>query len=207
MLDLSLVAKSVKNSLHDVGSWLVLLSVKNQDDSIVFDIVANTDDVAWNGKTFTAFPFSMQEITESTKGSLPTFTLSVSNVERVIQSYIESDITHGSGWTVDMMVVHSSNLSQTSPEVQFSFTTLSVIADETNVTFTIGMQNPIRQQFPRRKMMTNYCQHTFKQGGCTYAGADESCGKTLANCRAKFVGQKRIPALLFAGIPTGAIYA
>jgi len=207
MLDLSVVAKSVKNMLADGGTWFVLLSVKNKDNSIHFDIVANTDDVEWNGKTFIAFPFSMQDVTESTKGSLPNFTLSVCNVDRIVQSYIEGDVSHGSGWDVDMMVVHSSNLANTNPEVIFSFKTLNVTADENNVTFTIGMQNPLRQQFPRRKMMTNFCQNTFKSRGCTYTGSDTSCGKTIQDCRLKFPGQTRIPALVFSGIPTGSIYA
>lgn len=207
MLDLSVVAKSVKNKLDDGGTWLVLLSVKNKDSTIMFDIVANTDDVTWNGKTFTAFPFSMDEVNESTKGSLPTFTLSVCNVERVIQSYVENDASHGSGWDVDMMIVHSSNLANNTPEVQYSFKTLTVTADENNVSFSIGMQNPIRQLFPRRRMMTNYCQNTFKMRGCTYAGADTTCGKTIQDCRLKFPNSDRLPILVFSGIPTGSIYA
>lgn len=207
MLDLSTVAKSVKNKLDDGGVWLVLLSVKNKDLTVQFDIVANTDDVTWNGKEFTAFPFSMDEVQESTKGSLPSFQLSVCNVERVVQSYIEGDVSHGSGWDVDLMVVHSSNLANNNPEVIYSFKTLSVTADENNVVFTVGMQNPLRQQFPRRRMMTNFCQNTFKARGCTYAGADTICGKTISDCRLKFPNSDRLPILVFSGIPTGSIYA
>lgn len=207
MLDLSTVAKSVKNKLDDGGTWLVLLSVKNKDLTVQFDIVANTNDVTWNGKEFTAFPFSMDEVQESTKGSLPSFQLSVCNVERVVQSYIEGDISHGSGWDVDLMVVHSSNLANNNPEVIYSFKTLSVTADENNVVFTVGMQNPLRQQFPRRRMMTNFCQNTFKARGCTYIGSDTTCGKTIADCRLKFPSSDRLPILVFSGIPTGSIYA
>lgn len=207
MLDLSTVAKSVKNKLDDGGVWLVLLSVKNKDLTVQFDIVANTNDVTWNGKEFTAFPFSMDEVQESTKGSLPSFQLSVCNVERVVQSYIEGDVSHGSGWDVDLMVVHSSNLANNNPEVIYSFKTLSVTADENNVVFTVGMQNPLRQQFPRRRMMTNFCQNTFKARGCTYAGADTICGKTISDCRLKFPNSDRLPILVFSGIPTGSIYA
>lgn len=207
MLDLSTVAKSVKNKLDDGGTWLVLLSVKNKDLTIQFDIVANTDDVDWNGKTFTAFPFSMDEVQESTKGSLPSFQLSVCNVERLVQSYVEQDTTHGSGWDVDLMVVHSSNLANNNPEVIYSFKTLSVTADENNVFFTVGMQNPLRQMFPRRRMMTNFCQNTFKVRGCTYTGSDTSCGKTISDCRLKFPSSDRLPILVFSGIPTSSIYA
>ena len=207
MLDLSTVAKSVKNKLDDGGVWLVLLSVKNKDLTVQFDIVANTNDVTWNGKEFTAFPFSMDEVQESTKGSLPSFQLSVCNVERVVQSYIEGDVSHGSGWDVDLMVVHSSNLANNNPEVIYSFKTLSVTADENNVVFTVGMQNPLRQQFPRRRMMTNFCQNTFKARGCTYAGSDTICGKTISDCRLKFPNSDRLPILVFSGIPTGSIYA
>ncbi len=206
MTDLSAVAKSVKNKLDDGGVWLVLLSVKNKDNSINFDIVANTDDVTWNSKTFTAFPFKMEDVVESTKGALPSFTLSVCNVERVVQGYIEADETHGSGWDIDLNIVHSSNLASNTPEIQYSFKTINVSADENNVTFTVGMQNPLKQQFPRRKMMTNYCQNTFKTRGCTYSGSDNTCGKTLSDCRAKFFGSDRLPILVFSGIPTGSIY-
>ena len=206
MIDLSVVAKRVKNQISDQGCWFVCMSVNNKDNSINFDIVANTDDVTWNGKAFTAFPFSMEEINESTRGEFPNFTISVSNVERVVQSYIEQDSSHGSGWDVYLDMVHSSYLSSSQAEVSYHFKTLSVLTNEKVVAFNVGKPNPLRLQFPRIKMLPDYCQHTFKQGGCTYVGSDTICGKKLSDCRAKFVGQRRVPALLCPGIPTGAIY-
>jgi len=205
MIDISLAAKLAKNSLSDTGSWLVFLDIANKDKSIEFKIVSNTEDITRNSVVYTAFPFELNEMSEATKGNLPTLSLKVSNVGRLIGSYIETDPDFGSGWSVKLEIAHTSNINAS--EIYMEFVSLSSTVDENFVTFTIGMANPIRMQSPRRKFMPNYCQHTFKRLGCTYAGTDTTCDKTIVACRAKFAGSTKIPFLGFPGIPTRAIYA
>ncbi len=203
MIPLSNATKIIKNSLTNTGAWLVLLTLKSKDESVTLRLCSNTDNITFQTQEFIAFPFQVDEITESNKGELPSISITMSNVERLVQAYVEQDETLGSGWSVHIDIVHTSTLLR---EIDYDFITTGVSADEASVVFTCGMQNPLRYQFPRVRMLPNACQHQFKKGGCTYAGSDVTCKKTLADCRAKFSGAARIPILAFPGIPTVGIY-
>jgi len=168
VLTISSIAKEKKNSLTDTGSWLLLIDLFNQDESVHISICSNTEDVTWNSTDYIAFPFDIDDVPETSHGQLPTIGLKVSNVQRIVQGYVENDPDYGSGWKVELRVVHTSNIESSTPEIALEFTSLSVGADESFVTFQLGMPNPIRMQFPRRKFLPNACQHTFKDSGCGY---------------------------------------
>jgi len=206
MLTLSAAAKQLKNSLIDAGVWLSLITFTNKNASVVIRVVNNTEDIVFAGNTYTAFPIQVAEITESNKGELPTISISLSNVSRAVEGYIEQDPDLGSGWSVHVDIVHTSSVASGVAEVTYDFVTVSVTADTSLVTFSCGLKNPIRQQFPRLRFLPNSCQNTFKQGACTYSGTAPTCVKTLKACRAKFVGQSKIPFLGFPGIPGESIY-
>lgn len=204
MIELSTVNKEIKNRLEDTGAWIVFLTLSSPDNSIVIRICTNTEDQLFKGQTYTAFPFKLGEIKETNKGEIPSASIIISNVERVVQSYIEQDVNKGSGWEAVLDICHSDNLA--SPEISYNFITNGVSADEETVTLSCELKNPIRHKFPRIRMLPNSCQNRFKQGGCTYSGTDTSCEKTLSACREKFLGSKKIPFLGFPGIPTSGIY-
>lgn len=92
------------------------------------------------------------------------------------------------------------------PELVTTFRSISVSADAEWVTFKIGMANPLRMVVPRTKYLATSCQHTYKQGGCPYAGPLQSCLKTLADCDAHFPAGSVLPFLGFPGIATVSIY-
>jgi len=206
MITLSEASKQLKNSLIQDGVWYILLTFINRDDTITIRIVNNPDDVTFGDNTFTAFPFKIDTITESQKGELPSIKLTLSNVDRVIEGYIEQDPDLGSGWSVHIDIVHESALTSGTAEIAYDFVTTSVTADAKSAVFVCGLRNPLREQFPRVRMLPNSCQNTFKKGGCTYAGADTECTKTLSACRAKFPNASKIPFLGFPGIPGQDIY-
>ena len=206
MIPLSISNIELKNTLFDSGEWLVLLTFKNKDESIVIRVVNNPDDVVFGGETFQAFPFKIDEISESNKGELPKINITLSNVDRLVQAFIENDPDLGSGWSVHIDIVHSSALESGVSEISYDFITMGASATETSAVFSCTMPNPLRYQFPRIRMLPNACQHTFKKSGCIYNGPDESCKKTIQDCRLKFAGAKAIPFLGFPGISTGAIY-
>ena len=206
MLPLSATAIARKNSLFDTGAWVIFLDIVNKDQTIHLRICGATEDTVWGVDTYTAFPFTIGEIPEASRGALPTVPLQVSNVERAVQGYVENDPDFGSGWSVQLNILHSDSLPSGAAELTLSWTVLSVSAAEDFVTFNLGMPNPIRKQFPHRKFMSDTCQHVFKQGGCSYTGTDTTCDRTLEACRLKFPTADTLPALLFPGIPVGAIY-
>lgn len=108
MVTLDSAALLIKNQLVDTGSWVLLLDLASPDGLTTIHICSNTVDVVKDGITYIAFPFDLDNITENAKGELPTLSLKVSNVNRLVQSYIEQDETLGSNWDVTLQVVHSS---------------------------------------------------------------------------------------------------
>jgi len=206
MITLSDVSKQLKNSLIQEGVWYTLLTLTNKDKSIIIRIINNPDDITFGSETFTAFPFKIDSVTESNKGELPSINLTLSNVDRVIEGYIEQDPNLGSGWGVHIDIVHESALASGTAEITYDFITIGATADATSAVFSCGLRNPLREQFPRVRMLPNACQNTFKSGGCNYTGTDTSCDKTLSDCRAKFSGASKIPFLGFPGIPGQDIY-
>ncbi|NOX15956.1 MAG: hypothetical protein GXP61_08030 [Epsilonproteobacteria bacterium] len=206
MIPLSISNKELKNALFDSGEWLVLLTFTNKNASVMIRVINNPEDVVFGGETFKAFPFQIDTITESNKGELPKINITLSNVDRIVQAYVEQDPDLGSGWNVHVDIVHNTALANAIAEIQYDFITMGATANESSVVFSCSMQNPLRYQFPRIRMLPNSCQHRFRHGGCDYKGADTSCTKTIQACRQKFYGASTIPFLAFPGIPTNAMY-
>lgn len=204
-------AVAAKNSLGDGGLWLFLLKLYSPQLDKTVRITNAGADVTWNGDLYQDFPFKIEEIKDTVKGELSKVVLRVSNVDRIMQGYIESDPDFGSGWDIKIDIVYinaipDGPIATTNPaEISLSLKSAGVSCDNVWATFSLGMDNPILYQFPNRKLSPTHCQATFKvpETGCNYAGTDTSCEYTLSDCKSKF-GNAEIPFVGFPGIPTGA---
>ncbi len=211
-MSLSLAAIQAKNSLHTNGIWFILLSLYSPKLNLHIYLVSNTSDVVWKGTRYQAFPMKIGEFKEGIKGKLPSLSLQVSNVQRIIQGYVEQDPDFGSGWDVTLDVIFEptpeSNgdvVTDVDSELSMSFVSTGVSCDESWVNITLGVENPLREQMPHRKLSPSNCQATFKDAvsGCPYVGTDSTCTKTLSDCETKFGEGNDIPFLGFPGIPVG----
>ena len=201
MLTISDAAKLEKNRLDDSGVWLLLLELRFSSDTTI-RICKNNENINWNGYEWVAFPFEIDNVQDTTKGSIPTVQLRVSNVDRIMQSYAEQ-YDGAIGSTVVLRIVNSNYLSSTTPEVEEKFMISSVDADRDWVYITLSIMNPIRMVFPKEKFIRNFCRFKFKGQRCGYTGSDTSCNHTLEDCETK--GNKdRFGG--FPGIPLGGIY-
>ena len=86
MLRLSQASIIEKNKLATGGVWLLALEAQIPGSPIY--LVNNTEDLTLGGQVYTAFPFSLEDITEDSK-ELPNVKLTVSNVTGTIQRYVE----------------------------------------------------------------------------------------------------------------------
>lgn len=203
-----------KNKVESAEAWLVLIDLIDPNNGLNnLYLVRNNEDVTVNGQLYQAFPFEISDVVETSSGSLPSFSLKVSNIDRVVQSYVERDANFGSGWTVKVKVVSTVDLNS-APEIEFQALTLSVTCDKINATFNCGVGNPMMRQFPRQRYSSGFCQRVFNDGeGCTYAadgiGGHTSCNKTLDDCKVRFPNgrsnNRGLPYLAFKGIPSNAI--
>jgi len=194
-MTLSATAFIEKNRLASPNAWLVLVRVVMPDDT-VFRVCANNENVTWPvtaGDIYTAFPFDLDEIGDSSKGEVPSVALKVSNVTRFLVPYLE-DQDGLVDSVVTIYVVNSLNVTlgadrvvgvnNNDPEIELEYDVINSSFDAQWVTFTLGATNPWNKRFPRNKVHKNICRYyDFKGDKCQYVGAQTSCDRSLYTCR------------------------
>lgn len=169
-----------KNKLTTTGVWLILLDI-TLTSGLVLNIVRNNENVTWNGTEYSAFPFEIDAVSDSSKGELPTLQLSLSNVTRIIQAYLE-ELDGAVGSIVTMHVVNSSHLTEDSSTLDMSFVVLSVNTTAMKAVFTLGSPSPLRRRFPLTRYLANHCNWQFKSAECSYSGDATVCNRTYDFC-------------------------
>jgi phage-related protein len=170
-----------KNRLATPNPWLVLLDIRLPDATMLY-IARNTEDIVFNGHTYTAFSFELEPTKESSKGEVPTITLRISNVTQVFQAYLEAQ-EGGLGSIVTVRVVNAALLTENYAELEMTFDVMAAVSDIQWITFTLGAPNPLRAAFPQYRYLAGHCRWQFKSAECAYTGASEICKRTLDYCR------------------------
>lgn len=172
-----------KNKLSGQEPWLITLDiVMNNDDE--YYLVRNTEDITYNSRTYTAVPFELGVHTEDGTGQIPTIQLSISNVSRVFQAYLE-EYEGALESTVKIRVVSTDNLTEDYSELELDFDIMSSSATSDTIVFELGAPNPMRRRFPLDRFIAQHCNWQFKSVECAYAGADDTCLRTHDACEAK----------------------
>lgn len=176
------------NNISNGGVLLVALEIFIPDTPTV-RVINNSENITFKGNEYVAFPFSIGELSAA-KGETPTFQLQIDNTSRAMQQYIQAYDnylkTHGVGNSAIKAIVYVINSNDLSEEVfseNFELTEFS--SDSSYVSFTLGTNSLFNMSYPPRKMYKDYCMFEFKSAQCGYKGADGSCKKSLADCRAK----------------------
>lgn len=181
-LPTSLIAK--KNLRSTTSCWLPFLDITLPDDT-EFHLVRNNEDLVRGGTggiLYTAMNFSLEMMTESSKGDIPTLTLHVTNVTRLLESKLE-EFDGGIGSMVKITIVNSDLLDEDYTELEMEYEVLSCITTNSRVSFGLGSPSLLRQQFPSRKFTALHCAFIFQGVECGYEGTQATCEKTLAACR------------------------
>lgn len=176
-----------KNKLNTASPWLLLLDVtlvnpSNPLDTSEYHLVLNTEDVTYNSQLYTAFPFEIEPTKLTSQNSIPTVTLKISNVTRVVQADLEA-YQGAVNSTAKLTVVHAANLAQDFSELEMEFTILDCYTDVNWVVFTLGAPNPLRRKFPLDRYVSTHCQWKFKSCECGYTGETyETCKRSYDDC-------------------------
>lgn len=182
-----------KNRLSTENSWLTLLDVVLPDDTPLY-LVCNNEDITFNSTVYTAIPFKIEPTKENSKGQIPTLTLSISNITRAMQTYIEEN-SGGVGSSVKVRVINNMDLSGSTDysELEADFTVLGSNCDTQWAVFTLGAGSPLNKRFPLYRYLANHCRFQFnnlpgKEGlspECGYSGVETTCNRTLSDCQAR----------------------
>ena len=185
---LSPTAYIEKNSLSSTGVWIILLEIFVPQLNDYIRLCSNNEDVTFNGQNWQSFPFTMDEIGDSAKGELTQFAIKVSNINGMVQGYVE-EAHGGTDSTIKLMVINS-KINSGTPEIELDFTVKATSVDNTWVSFTLGAINPYSILIGQRMIRTG-CRFSGKDGSkngfkgsrCKYSGSQTECDKTLARCR------------------------
>lgn len=158
--------------------------------------------VTFNSIVYTRFPITHDFVSENSQGRIDSIKLTVCNISRLIQGYLELYDFRKKKVTIQM--VWADNLSDSDPVLSDTFYIDKYSADEKNVTFELTSKFDILiLQLPARMYMRNYCAWKFKGTECKYAGATTTCNKTFQACQAlsniaNFGG--------FPSVPQGSVF-
>lgn len=167
------------------GTILFLLDIVIPATGTV-SITSNNETISYNSTTYYPFPFTLNAL-ETKKGEIAGCSLTVENINRVMQTYImeydrylKNNGIEDNGITVTISLVNNSDKSLIT---SYEFDLQSFSSNAKNVTFNLGADNPFNRVYPPSKMFQNFCRFKFKSTQCGYSGSGETCNKTLTQCR------------------------
>ncbi|MDD4873878.1 MAG: hypothetical protein PHE15_02745 [Dehalococcoidales bacterium] len=205
MITIDSTTKTQKNSSTNKPIYLyTIFDYDGLSNNLYF---AESDaDVTYNGQLYTRFPITHESINDNAQGEIEGVKVSVSNVSRVIQSYLE--LYDWRKKRVVIRLVWADQLADTDAYIDFTYYIDSYTANEKMAEFSLLPKIDILDvNIPYRVYSRNYCSWKFKSTECGYSGATGSCNKTKAACKAMAGGSNYQRYGGFPSIPTRRIYA
>ena len=162
--DLHADMKIAKNLIASDKAWIVLFEISVSDIEI-FRLTNNEEAVTFNSLVYSPFPIMMETMEESGQGDLPYINVTVSNVERVLNNYMEQ--RNGLlDQKVKMQLVNEANL----------------INDAASITFRLSHHPFFEIDMPHQRFYRGRCRWAFKSTQCGWtalATDSDTCDKTL----------------------------
>ena len=192
-----------KNKLANTLPWIVLLEIDLPDGTSAY-FTKNNDVVNWNGITWEPIPMLFSDNTQDMK-SMSTFTIQVSNVSGMVQSYLE-EFNGLTDCPVTISLVHTAHLDNTTPEIQEQFNIQKTNYDEQWVTFTLGSDWWLFYRALADRFLPDFCNWKYGSIKCGVPASTltnfPTCAHTLADCTL------RCNTLRYGGYPgMGGFYA
>lgn len=182
-----------------VNKPLRLYIIEDYDGTNDLHFAEWDSDVTFDGATYTRFPINLESVAENNQGTIDAVKVSVSNVSRLIQGYLETYDLRGKKVTIK--TVWADQLDDTSAYIDDIFYIDAYTADQNVVQFTLTSKvDVLGVELPVRRYSRNYCSWKFKSTECGYSGAETTCKKTKQDCKevknnyARFGGFPSIPS-------------
>lgn len=193
--------KSEKNKAENQPIFLYTLH--SYDGSNNLTLAEYDADVVYSGITYTKFPIKHDQISDNSKSQVDSLKVTVANVNRVFQSYLETYDLRGKKITIKL--VWANQLTDTDAYMDFIYYIDSYTATEETVELVLtGRLDILDAKLPYGKFNRNYCRWKFKGTECGYSGGQTTCNKTKQTCRDTMANILRYGA--FPSVPTTRIY-
>ena len=175
--------KNQKNSQVNKPIFLYAIRITEGPPEQWWYFTSWTENVTYDGQLYTKYPIKHDFISENMEGQSPKLRVTVANVNRFIQAYLET-YEGLRDCLVNIKLVWYDTLSDTSAFIADSYNIEMTEANSGNASFTLAPKvDIVALKVPKRKYYRGYCQWEFKGSECKYAGAETVCGKTWQRCQ------------------------
>ena len=144
----------------------------------------NNENVVFDGVTYTKAGIDFQPIGENLQGEIDLVDISVLNVSRLIQSYLEQyDL---SDKKIRIRFVWANKLSDPQAFLDYTFYVDSYHSTDTDAHFVCTTKLDLQERsLPGEIVMRNHCTHKiFKDPNtCGYTGPETECNRTKQRCK------------------------
>lgn len=139
--------------------------------------------ITYAGHTYNKFDISHSDLGENIEGEIDVFRITIGNISREIQYYIEN--TDGMrGKQVKIKQVFANLLDDANSYIEDIYYIDAVAANEKIIEFTLTSKLDVFGiVLPSRRLTRGHCAWVFKSTECGYAGAGTTCDLSLARCR------------------------
>jgi phage-related protein len=188
--NISVAANLEKSKLASSEPWYALVKIAWPNGSVL-RLVRNTDDIPFDCgdgagvQPYTAFSWEFDALEEKSDGSIPTWTVRCSNINRAMEAVLE-EFGGGVGGNVAIFIVNAARLKR-EPEIELYFDITESTSNAKQVVFTLGAASPFRILYPRHTYSPDRCIWQYKSAECGYVGPIATCSLQIdgANgCRA-----------------------
>jgi len=177
MLTPPLAAIQEIHKLHSSGSILYLIAVPQYGDYLA----RSRCDIAWNGTTYQRSWFEIEGVAEDSDSQSPQVLVHFSNVGGFVEERVLANGNYSRAW-VDLYVVNSNCLDETEPIYHVRLQVQKVTPTRKQVTFQLGLTNPLLLTFPAWKFHDSICQ--YKPYNLDLCPKVAVCAQTLTACLA-----------------------
>ena len=123
------------------------------------------------GNTWVAFPFDLDDMSDTSKNEAPRVEVRIGNVTRQIEAYMEQ-ANGGVGSEVNIRVIHSDHLDLLAPEINIALEVVDAFADSMWAHFVLGAAAPYDKRWPKNRILKGFCR--YKHFGMDGTGEDNT---------------------------------
>ena len=157
-----------------------------------------TQNVTFDGLLYTKFPVSHEDIGEQAAGEIDSVRITLGNVSRLVQSYLE--LYEWRGLKVTITTVWADLLADPTAKLVDIYYIDDLASDVKHVTVSCTSKLDVLEvKLPLRRHSRLVCQWViFKGSECGYPGSQLTCNRTWQRCgelnnRARFGGKPSTP--------------
>jgi len=186
MITLSSNVIDHKNDLSSTEAFLIALELSIPSLETPIYLIRNNENIVWRGITWQSFPFSIDEISETSSNEVPSVAITLANASRAMEMYVVQYDT----WLKEnahqpiigtIHVLSAADLDNTNSILTMSFEISSFNSTAQAMTFNLTQKNLYIKSFPPSKI-TRKCHFKFGSTECGIVTGG-ACNKTLNDCR------------------------